>query len=120
MTRENINRWLPEIKYYGSGGILHTYVDFQHIWMKIEGSISFTGTKKTDYVMQDQHFEQRKAYALGETIQTRNYKGDWQDIKDEPLFGNHTVYRVKPEPTVKMNMKDLCEHLGFNIEIVKD
>ena len=120
MTRENINRWMEEIKYYGSGGTLYTYIDFQNAWVQIEGSISFTGTEKFSYVMEDEHFEQRKAYALGKTIQTMNFQGDWQDVPIEPRWSSNTVYRVKPKSAVKMNMKDLCDHLGFEVEIVKD
>lgn len=68
------------------------------------------------------HAEIIKAWADGETIQFRNGRGDWYDLKQEDTPGFHVCYeyRIKPEPKPDITYfgcaKELCNdhHLAFS------
>lgn len=71
-----------------------------------------TNTKKPHI-----HAEVIKAWADGAKIQYESSAGEWRDIAhNNPMWEQHTKYRVKPEPVVKYHgiMQGLGSFQDFN------
>ena len=101
MTREQAKRWLKEIEWWGNGGNLWDYDFPKKRWIKwnIE-DIYFNSNHPATYIIEDEHFEARKAWALGEPIQYRRKisDGEWKTMQpgnDEPGWHDDYEYRVK-------------------------
>ena len=119
MTRADGIKWKKEINFWIDGGDLYKFDRDDNTWKRHTRGLNFTSVDLAYMVMADEHFESRKEFALGKRIQYKTSNGVWENIV-EPKWYEGELYRVKPKDAVKMNMKDLCDHLGFEVEIVKD
>jgi len=86
MTKEQAKKWEKEIAFWVNGGNLWGYSS-DGDWFKYtkEGMV-FGGDI---YVIEDKHFEARKAFALGEPIEVK--------CGVTPSWGSHCEYRPKPK-----------------------
>ncbi len=101
MTREQAKLLSPVIKYFADGGNLWCYTT-QREWIKQSEVLLFQNYAN---IIEDKHFEARKAFALGEDIEKRakyqdNSTGKWYtDIN--PTWNNISYeYRPKPKEPV--------------------
>ena len=96
MNRENAKRWEKEIAFWGNGGNLW-FLSHNNKWSKyIIVTPMFDTKDQTAFVMEDQHFEARKAFALGEPIEWADKATDWT-ITESPTW-ERILYRPKPKP----------------------
>ncbi len=89
MTRKQAKQWLPEITHWTNGGNLWNY-EFGR-WQKMEAPAFRTKM----YIIEDEHFEARKAYALGEPIEWSDKHTSWT------LVENPTWKRIQYRPRPK-------------------
>jgi len=99
MTREKVKELLPAITHFANGGelwyvskVTHTWRTQSELWVNTGGVVC--------NVIEDEHFEARKAYALGGEVEyrTEGSKHEWH-IADE-LWLNFMQYRPKPREQV--------------------
>ena len=95
MTQEQAKRWNKEINHWANGGRLWAYDDEDDKWRNVtEYKIDFY--KDTIIVIEDKHFEARKAFALGEPIETKKtYDNFTWGIELNPTFNDAVQYRPK-------------------------
>ena len=93
MNREETRKWFKELEAFAQGEELYTYNEHSKEWYHVVGS----GFNLTDIiVIQDEHFEARKAYALGEDIECRdNGISGWSKVLSEPFWSKGVSYRPK-------------------------
>ncbi len=91
MTRKYIKRWLPEITHWANGGTLWYYSKASAKWVLATGPINWINDEI--YVIEDEHFEARKAFALGEAIQGRK-NSHWYRM-ESPTWDEDYMYRVE-------------------------
>ena len=92
MTKEQAKKWLPEISHWANGGGLWFY-NIHNEWQK----------KTLDefrinqiYVIEDQHFEARKAHALGKHIESKLTNSVGLFSNDLcPTWSEYNSYRPK-------------------------
>ena len=94
MTREQAKELQEAFNHFAEGGKLWSY-DYSH-WFKQQGIISDGSAMETDNIIEDKHFEARKAHALGETIQVRQ-GNDFSDIR-VPLWEQREGSEYRPKP----------------------
>ena len=97
MTKEQLKKWLPEINHWINGGDLYAYGPIDDTW-----TLKIGDTFRTDqiYVIKDRHFEARKAFALGEKVESRYIgKDDWL-LQLFPTWGPYLEYRPKPKEPI--------------------
>ena len=98
MNRKQAKELLPALTHFANGGNLWYRLNAINEWYKQE-VLYITDTKYIQNIIEDKHFESRKAFALGEEIETRYPEGEWY-IALTPWFDNFKEYRPKPkEPT---------------------
>jgi len=91
MNREQAKKWLPEIAHWANGGDLWGCVDNE--WYIIEAAnMSFTNKI---YVIEDKHFEARKAFALGEPIEQQSRSFTWFDNSSPDWSGDKYRPKIK-------------------------
>ncbi len=125
MNRKHVKRWLPEITHWANGGELWFYQDKE--WIKYDGG--FISTSKCAYVIEDKHFEARKAHSLGEPIEvnlTLSGTTPWT-ISKFPVWSDMYNYRPKKKKEWHDNIPEdgiLCwvwttdEDEGYIVAIV--
>ena len=93
MTKEQAKKWLPEIHHWANGGSLWGYTKEEKEWFKYHDSeLSF---ERDIYIIEDKHFEARKAFALGEPIEIKcGVTIDWQKCTI-PSWNTECKYRPK-------------------------
>jgi len=105
MTRERAKTLLPEIIHWANGGNLWKYVESTKTWVmhdcEEKDELLFKSTTKSHYVIEDKHFEARKAFALGEDVERRKkYQDDtvgrW--VGDASPSWNTNSYEYRPKP----------------------
>jgi len=107
MIREQAKKWLPEITHWANGGNL--WWNDGAKWLKFNGKVhTFTGEI---YIIEDKHFEARKAFALGESIEVKC--GITTPFKHcvKPSWNSTCEYRPKPKhwyDTVSKENPALC------------
>ena len=97
MTRKQAKELLPAIQHFANGGELWWCDGPSNVWNKQIG-LFIDKPYKAYNIIEDQHFEARKHYALcGEVeILTNKYTNEWQ-IVTHPQWGTHREYRPKPK-----------------------
>ncbi len=95
MTREQAKRWQPEIIYWANDGNLWWYDKSKWIKYDENKNLSFQELNILYYVIEDEHFEARKAFALGEPIEY-SISNSWRKC-EKPLFAENIKYRPKPK-----------------------
>ncbi len=113
MTKEELKKMLPAMKWFANGGSLWWYDELKKEWFKHNNEeLVWYHKSNLCYIIEDKYFEERKQYALGEIIDCRivdsaNEK-DWGKCTI-PLWLDTYSYRVRKEPvyewqwTFKMN-----------------
>jgi len=92
MTREQARKWLLEITHYANGGDLWSFKNNE--WVRYENEqLVFTSDELKAYVIEDKHFEARKAFALGEPIEQQATNKGWFDNNSPDWSGDK--YRPK-------------------------
>jgi len=101
MTRERAKELLEVIEWWLNGGNLW-YCNHYGIWIKIDDNYDLEFSNDSlYYVIEDKHFESRKAYALRKPIEYRleNSNTAWNLLKCENelwlQFYEYRVYRPK-------------------------
>ena len=94
MKQEDLKELLPEIIHFANGGNLW-YVDTLNKWRK-QSSISFRGLK-TENIIEDKHFEARKAHALGKTVVFIDDNGTPQAVTSNIAWSQDVVYRLQED-----------------------
>ena len=99
MTREECKELLPIIEHFAHGGNIWQYSTAHNKWYKQNYIYPDDISRPT--VIEDKHFETRKAYALGEEVQVRQ-GNDFSDIR-VPLWEQRegSEYRPKPKSIYK-------------------
>lgn len=104
MTREQARNNFEAIAHWKEGGNLWYRDEYSDCWTKWEDTDKLTFDSlnhQLSYVIEDEFFEEQKAYAIGETIQILNRRGDtpktnvWNDVP-YPAWNRNCEYRVKP------------------------
>ncbi len=97
MTKRNATNWGKAIEFWGNGGNLWYWDANFEKWEKYEydAEIEFSSNRELFYIMEDKHFEARKADALGEKVEFINNEGRWMDCNDNPEFRANGKYRPK-------------------------
>ena len=96
MTQKLINDLLPAITHWAKGGKLWYYDDMLG-WTEYNSANTptFNTSDKKCYIIEDNHFEARKAFAFGESIEERyNEYYEWIEVK-KPLWTIGEQYRSK-------------------------
>jgi len=91
MNRKQAEKWLSEITHYINGGNLWRYNSGR--WQMMEAP-SFTTYQ---YIIEDKHFEARKAFALGEPIEVDIEIGTGFLVTHNPTWDDLFKYRPKPK-----------------------
>ena len=95
MTREETKALLPAIQHFADGGTLWKWTGVY--WQKMSNEfITFNEDREDYYIIEDKHFEARKADALGEEVQYSDEMLGWVDI-EKPEWLNDHEYRPKPK-----------------------
>jgi len=97
MTKKQVIKWQKEIAFWGNGGNLWWYSHNHEEWRKWGGNISFTSDDKASYIIEDKHFEARKAFALGEPIECAIEGYENWEITTNPSWNQDYKYRSKPK-----------------------
>ncbi len=94
MTKENAKKWAKEIEFWANGGTLWGFTP-EEGWFEYTIALVFN---EDIYIMEDQHFESRKAFALGEPIEYNMEASNlgWSPVLS-PIWYNHLIYRPKPK-----------------------
>ena len=96
MTREKLKEFFPALEHFLHGGNLWSYNTEDKKWYL---QSEFYTRSKGDYIdniIEDNFFEARKAYALGEEIEQQVYGTPiWHKIKN-PLWNSSDNYRPAP------------------------
>jgi hypothetical protein len=93
MNRKEAKRWLPEVIHWANGGELWA-TNEGNDWFK-QGELvlnEYTCAVSTFNIIEDRHFEARKAHALGEPIEVLGVIGGWSTI-DNPTWSQSDQYR---------------------------
>jgi len=109
MTREQAKKWLPEITHWANGGNLWYWYDNKE-WVKID-NIYFETLDDIKIVIEDKHFEARKAFALGEPIEISLFNDEPFERCENPIWNDIHKYRPKPKQwydTVSKENPVLC------------
>jgi len=105
MTREEVQKLSYAITHFAKGGNLWWYNPSSNTWtiqtklwcsrydMENDGIIN---------IIEDKHFEIRKAHALGAPIQCKDKVGkwDWHDTDAFGVFQDQYEFRIKPKEPV--------------------
>jgi len=93
MTRSETEKLLPALKHFANGGKLWYYENEQ--WRE-QTEILFG--KYPRNIIEDKHFEARKANALGEKVECKSIICDstWRYVSS-PSWKNDYAYRPKPK-----------------------
>ena len=99
MTREEAEKLLPAMAHFVKCGNLWYYSC--GTWRK-QDSIIYEDTWDIQNIIEDKHFEIRKANALGTPIQCKHKVGkwDWHDTDDFGVFQDQYEFRIKPKEPV--------------------
>jgi hypothetical protein len=118
MNRSRAKELLPAIEYWANGGNVWWYNKQGCVWRLHLGEMSFTSAATTMYVIEDKHFEARKAYALGEEIECRHTcNAPWFTMVGTPLWFD--TYDYQPKPKVKqMTLKEATEFISNSLDTV--
>ncbi len=102
MNREETKKLLPAITHFADGGNLWRYNNRLEKW---ECQTTVEQLNKESNIIEDKHFESRKAFALGEEIEKRikyqdDTDGQW-NVTHYPTWNNISYeYRPKSEKPV--------------------
>ena len=106
MTRERAKELLKAIEWWSNGGNLW-YCNYHGVWEKINNNCNLEFSNDSLwYVIEDKHFEARKAHALGKFIEVLR-EGKWFRLKGTPSWGEDYEYRE-----AKLNWYELEENVG--------
>ncbi len=97
MNRKETKKLLPAITHFASGGDLWWYDIHKKIWRKQDG-VFYTKDESCN-IIEDKHFESRKAFALGEEIEYEKYTygvKTWV-LRDNDSWFWSVDYRPKPK-----------------------
>ncbi len=94
MTQENAKKWLPELIHFANGGTLWGYSS-NHQWFKYKNPLVNINFKDEIIIIEDKHFEARKAFALGDPIEWSDKYTPWT-ITENPTW-KRIQYRAKPD-----------------------
>jgi len=95
MTREQAKELIPAIKWWAEGNALWFYDVLAKKWLPYTKSeIAFNMNEASAYVIEDEHFEARKAYALGKPIEVREeLSSKWLICNNTPTWNGRYKYR---------------------------
>ena len=95
MNKEECKKLLPAITHFVNGGELWYYSNTDRKWYKQDNFITQAEGSKIHNIIEDKHFEARKAYALGGEIEFRlTCMSSWLYSSKEPSW-NEYEYRPK-------------------------
>lgn len=96
MTREQAIRWRTEINAFTDGAKLLVYVHAMHDWTR---SNNPSWREDAKYIIDDIHVEARKAFALGEPIESRVRNSGCDFVRTtSPIWTPSYEYRPVPKP----------------------
>ena len=104
MTHEQARNNFEAITHWKEGGDLWYRDEYINRWVQWlnTADIKFDANKHNlNYIIEDKFFEQRKAYALGETIEIL-LGGKWQEHVTPIIWNKDKKYRVKPKHNFKV------------------
>jgi len=96
MTRKQTLELLPIITHFANGGELWYCNTEQGVW-EIQ-TLLFENSTVACNIMEDKHFEARKAHALGEEIEYLSCDGNW--LTDKTPAWLMDEYRPKPKEPI--------------------
>jgi len=93
MTKNKVKKLLPALEHFANGGNLWCYNEKE--WFK--QSELYTRSKEgyIDNIIEDRHFEARKAHALGEEIESCGGMGERWRLETYNLWDDEMEYRPK-------------------------
>ena len=103
MTQKQTQKMLPSITHFANGGYLWYYSQVDKKWCIQSEYVLMNeqGILKIFNIIEDSHFKSRKAYALGEEIESSCNYGKATYMDDEtPSWDDDCVYRPKPKDPV--------------------
>ena len=114
MTRERAKELLPAIKHWSEGNALWYYRKSVQNWYSYTTEkLSFEDILKTDYIIEDKHFEARKAYALSKPLEYRRFgTTEWKPVTNNPQWLSSYEYRE-----AKPKWYELKENIGKAIMV---
>jgi len=100
MTRKNIRELLPAMTFWAAGGTLCWYDETKSEWNTYKSdNLHFDQPSALSYIMLDEHFETRKAFALGKKIEFKTVGDEkWRDcLRPSWMLAPHRYRVAKPE-----------------------
>ena len=117
MTRQSVQRLKAAFNHFANGGDLWYYGNTDRKWYKQQAFISQSENSKIHNIIEDEHFESRKADALGQAVEIYNYNTCAWEIMDNPSFGGIT-YRPKPTPSAReVLITKVCDQIARDVEL---
>ena len=109
MNQEQAKQWLPEVTAFAQSKQLWGWDAVDKFWYKHGKDTMFCDKAPYAYIIEDEHFEARKAHALGKPIQ-QEFNGVWEDVTHDMLMW---TFKTRPKPlkwydTVSADNPVLC------------
>ncbi len=96
MRREQVKKSIQEIEFWANGGNLWKYSKRAKQWVLWLGDIyDFMQAGKESFVMEDDHFEARKAFALGDPIEVSIQGSDFISTSCPNWNGVNNTFRPR-------------------------
>jgi len=96
MTQQKAKELLSVITHFANDGDLWFYHHRKKDWVK-QSAIFEQNQCRTENIIEDKHFESRKAFALGEMIEIRGLSLTYWTNCIHPTFMDECEYRPKPK-----------------------
>jgi len=117
MTRQSVQRLKAAFNHFANGGDLWYYGNTDRKWYKQKIFISQSENSKIHNIIDDDHFESRKANALGKEVELYDHNTCTWGVILNPSFGG-TKYRPKPTPSVReILITKVCDQIARDVEL---
>ena len=117
MTHKKAKELLPALAHFANGGKLWVWCHPFEKW-EVQTSIYINDTYPVRNIIEDKHFEARKAFALGEEIQAKKeLSKEWRESLN-PQWSTYYSYRPKPKPSTReVLITKVCDQIDKDVKM---